>query len=550
MTSPSDSFQIFTVDTPGGGAIGMAPCPGRPAPGTLDGEGKGDLDADLREVQRWGATVLVSLLDERESQECGVGELAGRLPAGIEHCRLPITDGGVPDDSWERLWAHVGPGIRRRLLARERIVVHCRAGRGRSGVVAARLLVELGLPARKAIAAVRAARTGAIENGLQERYVRKQRAVVEAPSVRPYHRLEPGRVSRYRGCLLGGAVGDALGAAVEFSPLAEIRRRYGPQGIQRPDRAYGRVGAITDDTQMTLFTAEGLLRGAVRQAKKGISDARDVVAHAYLRWLHTQDPDVRLAPSDPPGLLLGVQELYSARAPGATCLQSLRHRVDHPDVWPAANDSKGCGGVMRAAPVGLIAATLGQDPARTYEIGCEVAAVTHGHPTGQHPAGAFAVMVAELVRGQALDAALATAQRLLADRDPNRETLTALQQARELAVSGTPEERALVELGEGWVAEQALAIAVFCALRASSLESGVLLAVNITGDSDSTGAITGNLLGAERGLHEIPDAWLDVLELRELITEVADDLCSAALWEVSEQGGRDDAYWWARYPGF
>jgi ADP-ribosylglycohydrolase len=65
---------------------------------------------------------------------------------------------------------------------------------------------------------------------------------------------------RYRGCLLGGAVGDALGAGIVFLSLGEIRQRYGPTGVTGYVSAYGRAGAITDDTQMTLFTAEGLLR--------------------------------------------------------------------------------------------------------------------------------------------------------------------------------------------------------------------------------------------------------------------------------------------------
>ncbi len=93
---------------------------------------------------------------------------------------------------------------------------------------------------------------------------------------------------RYRGCLLGGAVGDALGASVEFLSLGEIRARFGAAGIRDYAPAYGRIGAITDDTQMTLFTAEGLLRAHNRGTQKGIVHTPTVVHHAYLRWLETQ----------------------------------------------------------------------------------------------------------------------------------------------------------------------------------------------------------------------------------------------------------------------
>jgi ADP-ribosylglycohydrolase len=83
----------------------------------------------------------------------------------------------------------------------------------------------------------------------------------------PFYPVTP--LARIRGCLLGGAVGDALGAPVEFLSLQEIRDKFGPAGIHDYARAYGRRGAIADDTQMTLFTAEGLLRATMRWLDRG-----------------------------------------------------------------------------------------------------------------------------------------------------------------------------------------------------------------------------------------------------------------------------------------
>ena len=98
---------------------------------------------------------------------------------------------------------------------------------------------------------------------------------------------------RFAGCLLGGAVGDALGAPVEFCTDAEICARF-PEGVREFAPAYGRVGAITDDTQMTLFTAEGLIRGFVRWQTRGIGPVfQSTVGHAYLRWLKTQEVEPR-----------------------------------------------------------------------------------------------------------------------------------------------------------------------------------------------------------------------------------------------------------------
>ena len=94
-------------------------------------------------------------------------------------------------------------------------------------------------------------------------------------------------VTKIRACLFGGAMGDALGAEIEFWSLERIRARF-PRGLTELPPHDGRAGRITDDTQMTLFTAEGLLRADVRWNHKGICHPPSVLHHAYIRWLHTQ----------------------------------------------------------------------------------------------------------------------------------------------------------------------------------------------------------------------------------------------------------------------
>ena len=365
--------------------------------------------------------------------------------------------------------------------------------------------------------------------------------------------MTPSLRHRFRGCLLGGAVGDALGAPVEFLRRSEILARFGQEGITRYAPAYGGLGTITDDTQMTLFTADGLIRGWVRGCIKGITTLPGVTAHAYLRWLTTQGerPVARdVAISDEPGWLIGQSALHHRRAPGNTCLAALREMS-----WlgePARNDSKGCGGVMRMAPVGLFAARQGRpaDPAETFGLGVELAALTHGHPTGALTAGVFATLILELVEGIALPDAIDHAVAILSAQAAHEETARAVHAARALAASDLPPEEAIARLGQGWVAEEALAIAIYCALVATDLRHGVILAVNHDGDSDSTGAIAGNLLGAIHGVDAIPSEWLEPLELREVITTVADDLHDFVDWSVGT--GEDDAteMVWERYPGF
>jgi len=373
------------------------------------------------------------------------------------------------------------------------------------------------------------------------------------PHLPPSVRL-PTVEERFLGCLLGGAVGDALGAPVEFLSRAEILRRFGPSGITDYAQAYGGLGRITDDTQMTLFTAEGLLRAWVRGCFKGITTYTGVTAHAYLRWLKTQGEQSPLEASlhGEPGWLIGQDALHHRRAPGMTCLKALR---DMPALGrPACNDSKGCGGVMRVAPVGLFLSRLGQANAvgEAFALGTDLAALTHGHPTGSLTGGVLAALILALVEGAGLQAAIAAAKVPLQKAPHSEETLHAIEQAEALARSDLPPAQAIARLGEGWVAEEALAIALYCALVAPDLEQAVILAVNHDGDSDSTGAIVGNLLGVVHGVQAIPERWLAPLELREVIAELAQDLHDFRGWRIGEysQELALNERIWRKYPGY
>jgi len=360
---------------------------------------------------------------------------------------------------------------------------------------------------------------------------------------------------RFLGCLLGGAVGDALGAPVEFMKREEILHRFGPKGITQYAPAYGGFGTITDATQMTLFTAEGLIRGWVRGCLKGGTTFSGVTAHAYLRWLQTQGEhptcDIDFD-TDETGWLFQQRQLHSRRAPDNTCLSALRSMRSLEN--PARNDSKSCGGVMRVAPVGLFYWRLGQNesPQDAFRLGTELAALTHGHPTGALTAGVMAVLIMALTDGASLSEALVAAKRILRAEPSHDETLRAIEIAEELANSGLAHEDAIAKLGQGGTAEEVLAISIYCALVARNFRQGVILAVNHDGDSASTGAIAGNLLGTIHGVKAIPAKWLEPLELRDVITELAQDLYSFRDWKIGEYSGYKEMNQrvWRKYPGF
>ncbi len=352
--------------------------------------------------------------------------------------------------------------------------------------------------------------------------------------------------SRLRGSLLAGAIGDALGAKTEFDSIDRIREIAGPDGITDFIPAYGGIGRITDDTQMTLFTLEALIRAHAQQRKTGSADVVHSLQLAYQRWLHTQGVpwDRARGPQSaveaPDGLLITHHELFSRRAPGLTCFGELeaygrsgvRGTIDRP-----VNNSKGCGGVMRAAPIAL----WSDDLAEVFRLGAESAALTHGHPSGYLSSGCFAVIVHELLHGKRLLDAVATARAELVRHAGHEEQSAALDAA--LAMEGPPTPEKLERLGQGNVGETALSMSVYVALTTTDADSALLAAVNHSGDSDSTGSVCGNLVGAMYGEEALRKSWLDQLELREVIVGLADD----ALAEFGPDAPGDDR-WFARYP--
>ena len=376
--------------------------------------------------------------------------------------------------------------------------------------------------------------------GTRERWLRTHPPV---PGGRLAARLLAERV---RGCLLGGAIGDALGAPVEFLTGNQIIGKHGPEGVtgfvENPDG----TGRITDDTQMTLFTAEGLIRAHAQARRTGSADVRLSLQLAYQRWLATQGQPwervrgPQLNTRAPDGWLFGNEGLHHRRAPGATCFASLENYGRTGEVGTfehRLNDSKGCGGVMRAAPVALWSA----DPAEVFRLAAVSAAITHSHPSGYLSAGALAVIVRGLLDGAGLPAAIDTARTRLLDWPDHQEQLALLDAAVALAAEGDPTPEKVERLGSGFVGESALAIAVYAALVTENPEKALLISVNHSGDSDSTGAVCGNIVGARFG--DVWHRWQHKIDLTAVIEQVADDL-------VAEFGGHPPTgpEWRERYP--
>ena len=352
---------------------------------------------------------------------------------------------------------------------------------------------------------------------------------------------------RFKGCLLGGAYGDALGSPVEFKSIDEIRAEFGTEGIRclHPDPGSA-VATVTDDTQMTLFTAEGILRYLVRYTERGIGHLPSMVHWSLLRWLNTQGEETNLTRGRDQlksGWLISVPELHARRAPGNTCLAALRSATTIGAL--VDNDSKGCGAAMRAAPIGL-AGCRGANFEAIFDMAVETSRLTHGHPSGYLPAGVFAVLIALAVREIDLDSALDQATALLLKHEGNDETHTALAKARCLASDGFSTKYLEARFSGGWTGEDALAITIYCCLTSHDFSEAVVRAVNHSGDSDSTGSLVGNLLGARGGMGVLPARDLSSLELRGPIEAIAGHFARAIgepAWLETEEAGR-------LYPGW
>lgn len=380
-----------------------------------------------------------------------------------------------------------------------------------------------------------------------------------------------------RGSLMAGAAGDALGYPVEFMSRNAILARYGDKGITRFKLDSDGKALVSDDTQMTLFTANGMLMGLTRGYMRGIGgDPKDYVDGAYIDWYYTQTVN-KVSERDNLHYtwLRDLPELAHRRAPGITCLNACESLLAHRDV---ENNSKGCGGIMRVAPMGLFDASFKESGGSGFyyktvylaEAGAHIARVTHLHPLGYLPAALMTLLLSRIVPltpdevkesiidiiNDGLDVMMNMYGNDYAKYKEYLRTLTL--KAVNLAHSNISDIQAIMQLGEGWTAEEAWAISLYCVIRhIDNMKEAIIAAVNHDGDSDSTGSITGNIMGAIYGYEAIKRERLfcpygkkfeDTIELHNIILSIADDLYTGCI--ISEYDPIDTPekkQWYARY---
>jgi ADP-ribosylglycohydrolase len=338
----------------------------------------------------------------------------------------------------------------------------------------------------------------------------------------------PDYASRVRGCLLGGALGDQLGAAVESDSFDVIAGRFGADGLhdfsQLPE-----PGHFSDETQLTLYTLDGLTE-ALEWANAGTAaDEAACLWLAYLRWYATQEGSFpESAPAPQPRWIDGQSVLHARRAPAGACLSGLATGEMGTRARPVNPDAVDGSTVTRSAPFGLLPFV---DDQTVQRLATDGSALTHGHPAAHRSAATLATLIRLLVHEQATLPGAAVAMLARTEQDAGAAELAGrLRTAVELSARGPVAPADLTAaLGTGRAAEEALSIALYAVLATADsttpeqhFRRGVAAATNHDGDSDAAGSIAGNLLGAHYGEAALPAEWLAALEGPEVILGMAD----------------------------
>ena len=307
-------------------------------------------------------------------------------------------------------------------------------------------------------------------------------------------------INKIKGAMAAAAIGGALG---------------NPSGL------------LTDDVQMALFTAEGLILSQVRSDYRDQDDVTEPVFHSLLRWLYTQQVHMMgdlvntfgtCAVQD--GILMGHKELFSLRNPSDTCLEVLTSGKMGTLEYPP-NSAEGPGALARTLPVGLAFS----DAKTAFDQGCKTAAITHGHPDAILSSGFFAALLSQIFTGQPLSWAMTGAMNILKSSPDHNSVSDTVEKVSHLSTSADPLPDAINQHFNKRSAVHVLGAGLFCALcYQNNLNRGLLLSVDHSGSIDETGAVAGAILGALNGYDALPVQLLTGLELKEVILEIATDI--------------------------
>lgn len=462
------------------GRIGITFCPGKTQVSAATGAWARDLTLDVAAIADWGAAAVLTLVEDYELKTLKVEGLRAEVQRQhMDWLQVPIPDVSVPDAQFEQAWSVIGEGLRDRLRSGFDIVVHCKGGLGRAGMIAARLLIELGMEPAEAVQRVRANRPGAIETRAQEQHVLGCRPIAER---QPSTSAEAIR-DRAVGALLGLACGDAVGTTLEFKsrdtyPALTDMIGGGPFGLKS--------GQWTDDTAMALALADSL-------AECGGLDEQDLLSR-FVDWWKT-------------GRYSCTGHCFDI---GGTTAQALRRwqatKADH--CGDTGAFSAGNGSLMRLSPVAI--RYFGDRPT-LRDAAARQSKTTHASPEAVDACVLYAEILADAIEGR-----------------PRSEVIRARPGgwagAIEPIAAGSWRGKARSQIDASGYVAHALEASLWSVGRTADYRSAVLLAANLGQDADTTAAIAGQLAGALGGVSSIPDGWLKKVAWKDRLQAAAEAL--------------------------
>lgn len=479
----NNELRIAELSAAGsGGLIGLTFAPGKKQKGGLPGDHDRDLAVDLSVISEWNAAAIVTLMTAEELDTFQIPAIGEEVRVRfMEWHHLPIRDYDVPDAAFEVVWPRHSARLRGLVAAGNRVLVHCRGGLGRAGMVAARLLVEMGTDPEDAISAVRRERDPrAVETSAQEEWVRAGQHQPEA-----ILSDEAANRDRALGALLGLAVGDAVGTTIEFTAKPDRALLVdmvggGPFGLK--------AGQWTDDTSMALALGDSLLACSTL-------DPTDLMQR-FVSWY-------RYGAYSCTGSCFDI---------GGTTAAALRRHERTGECFAGSTrpNTAGNGSIMRLAPV---AVRHWRDRDTLLRVARDQSRTTHAAAEAVEGCEMLAELVAAAIHGTTL---------------PDLVQSEAAGRVRGFRM-GQPRREVR---GTGYVVAS-LHAALWAVARTSTFRDAVLLAVNLGEDADTTGAVAGQIAGALYGARAIPAEWLDRLAWRERVERLAGDLFDAGLTRLA-----------------
>lgn len=296
-------------------------------------------------------------------------------------------------------------------------------------------------------------------------------------------------IVKANGTIFGLAIGDALGYPTEFMSQNRIKAEFGSEGIQDFPKT---PALFTDDTQMSIAIAEAL----VKSGHLDLDAIMAAIKNEFIKWLNSPENN---------------------RSPGNACLAGVSE-MERGMHWSESGvaDSKGCGSAMRVAPIGYF---YQHNPDKLKQVAKASGLCTHGHRTAVAASVGAAYLIKLALDG--VDPGNMISEVLSFTSGMSREFDAAISKIPE-CLEWPNEEEALKYLGEGWIGEEAVALALYCFLKhPDDYKNTVLRGANTNGDSDSIACIGGGISGAYLGVGGIPDRWIQYIEKTKDLEDIA-----------------------------